>query len=626
MINQLHNISTILDSHNNPSNADIHVPPSPPPPQIHPPSHAQVEFHSSFCHGGTGRRAGRGCGRTKGLSGDQDNGGIGGRGGQVGGQGGKVNDGVDGVPDFSTIIAHQLQNLLPIIVAQVGSQGSDQENGRNQKGHTVNDNIRGDVRNVIRNNDRIGCTYKEFLACNPKGYDGKGGASYPLDREDGASSGYEWVFHELARLVPHLVTPKSKRIERYVYGLALQIRGMVTTTEPKTIQKAVQIADTLTDEALRNGPIKTTLKREEIWENLARIGIVVPRNVNPINARNSTARTYYECGSIDHFEAACPRKPGKRKGMHVRSRGGSPRTEHHNGPWAMTVAKSPYHLVPSELEELSGQLKELQDKGSQYLSKIDLRSKYHQLRVHEDDIPKIIFRTHYGHFKFTVMPFGLTNTPTTREEHEEHLELLLELLKKERLYAKFSKCDFWLREVQFLRHVINGDGLHVDPSKIEAKSMAFDWGEDQENAFQALKGKLCDAPILALPDGSKDLCDYDYEIRYHRGKANVVADAVSRKDRVKPKRVRAMNMTLQSSIKDRILAAQEEECDKSARLQKGLDEIIECTSDGALYYLDQIWVPLKGDVRTLIMDEAHKSKYFVHPGADKMYYDLRDRY
>ncbi|GKF36438.1 putative reverse transcriptase domain-containing protein, partial [Tanacetum coccineum] len=112
--------------------------------------------------------------------------------------------------------------------------------------------------------------------------------------------------------------------------------------------------------------------------------------------------------------------------------------------------------------------------------------------------------------------------------------------------------------------------------------------------------------------------NYDYEIRYHPGKANVVANALSRKERVKPKRVRAMNMTLQSSIKDRTLAAQKEAVDESAGLHKALD--------GTLYYLDRIWVPLKGDVRTLIMDEAHKSKYYVHPGADKMYYDLKDRY
>ncbi|GJS65429.1 putative reverse transcriptase domain-containing protein [Tanacetum coccineum] len=130
-------------------------------------------------------------------------------------------------------------------------------------------------------------------------------------------------------------------------------------------------------------------------------------------------------------------------------------------PGAMPVAKSPYRLAPSELEELSGQLKELQDKvsfdqarrlgehriddlfdqlqGSQYFSKIDLRFGYHQLRVHEDDIPKIVFRTRYGHFEFTVMPFGLTNTPATREEHEEHLGLVLELFKKERLKIKAVK-------------------------------------------------------------------------------------------------------------------------------------------------------------------------------------------
>ncbi|GKE08087.1 putative reverse transcriptase domain-containing protein [Tanacetum coccineum] len=120
--------------------------------------------------------------------------------------------------------------------------------------------------------------------------------------------------------------------------------------------------------------------------------------------------------------------------------------------------------------------------------------------------------------------------------------------------------------------------------------------------------------------------DYDCEIRYHPGKANVVVDALSRKEMIKPKRIRAMNMTLQTSIKDKILAAQKEASDELAKIQRGLDELIERRSDGALYYLDRIWVPLKGDVRTLIMDEAHKSKYSVHPGADKMYYDLRDMY
>ncbi|GKE82336.1 putative reverse transcriptase domain-containing protein, partial [Tanacetum coccineum] len=119
---------------------------------------------------------------------------------------------------------------------------------------------------------------------------------------------------------------------------------------------------------------------------------------------------------------------------------------------------------------------------------------------------------------------------------------------------------------------------------------------------------------------------YDCEIRYHPGKENVVVDALSKKERVTPKRFKAMNMILQLSIKDRILTAQKEAADESIGFQKGLDEIIEQRSDGTLYYLDRIWVPWKGDVRTLIMDEAHKWKYSVHPGADKMYYDFRDRY
>ncbi|GJW93618.1 putative reverse transcriptase domain-containing protein [Tanacetum coccineum] len=123
--------------------------------------------------------------------------------------------------------------------------------------------------------------------------------------------------------------------------------------------------------------------------------------------------------------------------------------------------------------------------------------------------------------------------------------------------------------------------------------------------------------------------DYDCKIRCHLGKANVVADALSRKERFKLRRVRAMSMTIQSSIKDKILAAQNEAFEAinaPAILLRGLDDQMECRSDGALYYLDQIWVPLTGDVRTLIIDEAHKSRYSVHPGADKMYYDLRDIY
>ncbi|GJW81137.1 putative reverse transcriptase domain-containing protein [Tanacetum coccineum] len=123
------------------------------------------------------------------------------------------------------------------------------------------------------------------------------------------------------------------------------------------------------------------------------------------------------------------------------------------------------------------------------------------------------------------------------------------------------------------------------------------------------------------------LSDYDCKIRYHPGKANVVADALSRKERIKPKSVQAINMTIQSSIKGKILVAQNEAYEvvnTPVEMLRGLDEQMKHRSDEVLYYMDQIWVPLMGGIRTLIMDKAHKSRYYVHPGADKMYYDLRD--
>ncbi|GJY20021.1 putative reverse transcriptase domain-containing protein, partial [Tanacetum coccineum] len=824
--------------------------------------------------GGTGKRVGRGR-RGRGpregndervdeLNGQGNDQGFGANRGveRVNGNVGGDNGGVGGAPDFSTIIAQQLQNLLPAMLAHVGNQG----NVGNQNGNVVNENVQENVRNVIVNGNRVGCSFKEFLACNPKEYDGNGGAVVltrwiekmesvqymrccsidqkvkyttssfmgkalmwwnsqirTLSQEVAVSMSWNdfkfmmieefcpthemqkletelWNhamvgavhvaytdrYHELARLVPHLVTPESRKIERY-------------------------ISDALTDEAVRNGTIKKVEKKGNVGEpskdkngrddnkrtwtgndfasttnpigrenmgtwpkcttcnsyhapggpcrtcfNCNHPGYLtkdcrgVSRNVNLFNARNPIIRAYYECGSTDHVRPASPRLnraqgPEKNcpnqvaannmgqgrgnQGNQARGRAfmlgaeearqdpnivtgmftlnnhfattlfdsgadysfvsttfipllgiepselgfkyeieiasgqlveidevikgckleieghvfeidlipfghrsfdviiGMDWLSNHKAeiichekvvriplidgkieiiPRAIPITKSPYRLVPSELEELSRKLKELQDKGfirpsssswgapilfvkkkdGYFRMCIDYRGLNKlTLRVHEDDIPKTAFRTRYRHFEFTVMPFGLTNTPAvfmdlmnrvcrpyldkfvivfiddiliyskTREEHVEHLRLVLEPLKKEKLYAKFSKCEFWLREVQFLGHVINSIGIHVDPSKIEAVK---NWkasriptevrssvrlsigGEEQELAFQTLKDKLCNAPVLALPDGSKDFV---------------------------------------SSIKDMILAAQKEVVDKSARLQKGLDKMIEQRSD-----------------------------------------------
>ncbi|GJT00714.1 putative reverse transcriptase domain-containing protein, partial [Tanacetum coccineum] len=167
--------------------------------------------------------------------------------------------------------------------------------------------------------------------------------------------------------------------------------------------------------------------------------------------------------------------------------------------------------------------------GSSVYSKIDLRSGYHQLRVREEDIPKTAFRTRYGNYEFQVMPLGLTNAPAVfmdlmnrvckpyidkfiiifiddiliyskkKQEHEEHLKIILELLKKEELYAKFSKCEFWIPKVQFLGHVIDSEGIHVDPAKIESIK---DWTSPKSPT------EIRSAPILALPEGSEDFIAY----------------------------------------------------------------------------------------------------------------------
>ncbi|GJW14874.1 putative reverse transcriptase domain-containing protein [Tanacetum coccineum] len=373
--------------------------------------------------------------------------------------------------------------------------------------------------------------------------------------------------------------------------------------------------------------------------------------------------------------------------------------------------------------------------GSSFYSKIDLRSGYHQLRVREEDIPKNAFKTRYGHYEFQFMPFGLTNAPAvfmdlmnrTKQEHEEHLKLILELLKKDELYAKFSKC-----RAGYYRRFIEGFSKIVKSmTKLIQKKVKFDCG-DKEAVFQLLKEKLYSAPILVLPEEAKNfiiycdathkgLCvvlmqnkkviayasrqlkiheknymtydlelggvvfalkiwrhylygtkctvftdhkslqhildqkelnmrqhrwlelhsDYNCEIRYHPGKANVVADPLSRKERIKPLRVRALVMNIGLDLPKQILEAQTE-----ARKPENLDaedvggmliknlresdnprkEKLEPRADGTLCLNNSSWLPCYGDLRNLIMHESHKSKYSVHPGFDKMYQDMKKLY
>nr|GEV79976.1 reverse transcriptase domain-containing protein [Tanacetum cinerariifolium] len=222
-----------------------------------------------------------------------------------------VNRGVRGAPDFSTIIAQQLQNLLPAILAQDGNQGSvGSQNG---------------------NVDMSGCSINQKVKYTAGSFVGKALMLWNRVMVEAGHTAYTDRFHELARLVPHLVTPKSKKIERYVYGLALWIHGIVAATNPKTMQKAVQNSGALTDKAVRNGSIKKIEKKGNVEENSkdkngrddnkrTRTGNafattvnpdcrVVPRNVNSVNVRNLTPAhgACYECGSTDHLKPVYPR-------------------------------------------------------------------------------------------------------------------------------------------------------------------------------------------------------------------------------------------------------------------------------------------------------------------------------
>ncbi|GJV06266.1 putative reverse transcriptase domain-containing protein [Tanacetum coccineum] len=418
-------------------------------------------------------------------------------------------------------------------------------------------------------------------------------------------------------------------------------------------------------------------------------------------------------------------------------------------PGATPIAKTPYRLAPSEMKELMSQLQELLDKGfirpssspwgapilfvkkkdgsmrmcidyqelnkvtvknvyplpriddlfdqlqgASWFSKIDLRSGYHQLKVREEDIPKTDFRTRYGHYEFVVMPFGLTNAP----------EIFMDLMNCIKVdSAKIKAVMNWQtpKDVGEIRSFLGLAGYYrrfiQDFSKIASsltkltkKNTPFVWGEEQEEAFVTLRRKLCETPILVLPEGTEDMVvysdasyfglgcvlmqrgkvityasrqlkkheenyptrdlefvvvvfalkfwrhylydllkDYDCEIRYHPGKANVVTDALSRKEIEEVTRIHSLRMIVTSDLFDRIKAAQDEalkeENWKSERIASYIP-YFEDDSRGIKTRQGRIYIPFRSNVKELLLEEAHKSKYSIHPGATKMYLDLKRNY
>ncbi|GJY47011.1 putative reverse transcriptase domain-containing protein [Tanacetum coccineum] len=587
--------------------------------------------------GGTGGRASSGGGRTKGRSGDQGDGRIDGQGGQVGGQGSEVNDGVNGVPNFSTIIAHQLQNLLPTIVAQV-EDGSVQDISGCRDSQKVKYTASSFVGKALTwwnsqihargREATIGMSWEDFKILTKEEFC-PSNEMQKLETElwnhvmvEAGHAAYTDRFHELSRLVPHLVTLEA--------------------TEPKTIQKAVQIAGTLTDEALRNGSFKKNLKKRGNRGEPSK-----DRNVRDDNKRTRTGNVFATTanpvrgGYTGHFAKDCRVAPRNVKLINARNLEDEARQDPNlmtgtfilNDHYATTLFDSgaDYSFVSSTFIPLLGI--EPSDLGMDWLS--DHKA---EIICHEKEV------------RIPLLDGKVLRVLGDKPEEKFRIELILGAMSVAKSPYRLAPSELeelsgQLKElqdkVQFLGHVINGDRIHVDSSKIEAvknwkaprtpsevrsflglagyyrrfiedfskiaklltiltqNSKIYDRGEEHENAFQTLKDKLCNASVLALPDGLEDfVVDYDCEIRYHPGKANVVADALSRNERVKPKRVRAMNMTLQSSIKDKILVAlRRKASDNVCRIcRKGIDKMIKLRNDRALYYLDRIWVPLKGDI------------------------------
>ncbi|KAJ9539174.1 hypothetical protein OSB04_031907 [Centaurea solstitialis] len=290
--------------------------------------------------------------------------------------------------------------------------------------------------------------------------------------------------------------------------------------------------------------------------------------------------------------------------------------------------------------------------GATYLSKIDLRSGYHQMIVREEDIAKTAFRTRYGHCEFLIMPFGLTNAPAvfmdlmnrvcrpyldkfvtvfiddtqihsrSKEEHEQHLRLILELLKTEEIYAKFSKSKIeaikkwetlktsteirqFLGLAGYYRRFIANFSKIAQPLKIlTQKDKKFIWGEKQEEAFQLLKHNLCNALLLALPEGT-DIIVGSQEPSAHPRSEDV---------ELKAKKMGRV------SLKNQMLEAQEEAL-KVENLKKGtLHQIeieFEVKANGVRYFKDKMWSPKVDQLRSTIMDEAHLTKYSIHPNTKK---------
>ncbi|WVZ89836.1 LOW QUALITY PROTEIN: hypothetical protein U9M48_036190 [Paspalum notatum var. saurae] len=338
--------------------------------------------------------------------------------------------------------------------------------------------------------------------------------------------------------------------------------------------------------------------------------------------------------------------------------------------------------------------------GACVFSKIDLRSGYHQLKIRPSDIPKTAFTTKYGLYEYTVMSFGLTNAPVyfmqlmnslfmdyldkfvvvfidgiliyskTEVEHEKHLRLVPQRLREHKLYAKFSKCEFWIDEVCFLGHVIFKGGIAVDPSKVstvtnwkvpkipkevrgffgyyrrfienfskiakpmtslQEKDAEFRGTDAQQAAFDELKKRLTTTPVLTLPDQQKKFIVYCDASR--DGKVIAYASRHLRKHEVNyPTHdlelaavVHALKIWCHYLFRQRCEIYTDHKSPKYIFTQNELN-MRQGDEQGTLWYKNRTCVPNVDSIRKLILSEAHDTAYSIHLSSTKMYYDLKERF
>nr|GEW84659.1 putative reverse transcriptase domain, ribonuclease H-like domain protein [Tanacetum cinerariifolium] len=287
-------------------------------------------------------------------------------------------------------------------------------------------------------------------------------------------------------------------------------------------------------------------------------------------------------------------------------------------PDAAPVARAPYRLAPSELKVLSDQLKELSEKGFIRLSSspwgapvLFVKKKdrsfpcYHQLRIREEDISITAFQTRYGYFEFQ-----------NKEDHEKHLKTILELLKNKKLYAKNLKCDFWLKSVQFLGHVIDSKGVHVDPAKVEAIRNWFAPTTSTKGFGAVLMQR---EKVIAY--AFRQLKKHEENYMTHDLKLGVVVFAL----RLWRHYLYGTKCTVYTNHKSLQYILDQKELNMRQRRWIELLSDYDCE---IRYHpgKGRIWLLLFRGIRDMIMHKSHKSKYSIHPGSGKMYQDLKKLY